>query len=128
VIKGFLKASPEETLGSLLAQLVKDANTRVYETGIASGPAGAGMSTTIVTCALRHDRAYLAHVGDSRCYLLRGSNLKQLTRDHTVANEQIRLGVISAQEGAEGGNRHILSRSLGSEMFVHVETSDIQVL
>ncbi len=119
LVAGYRKASPTEAVGSVLARLIKDANTRVHEAGIAAGPAGAGMSTTIVACAVRHDRVYVAHAGDSRCYLLRGHKIKSLTRDHTVANEQVRLGVTNG-----GDNRHILSRSLGAELFVHPDVND----
>jgi len=121
VTAGFAKSAATEALGSVLTRLVKDANTRVHETGIAAGSVGAGMSTTIVACAIRHDRVHVAHVGDSRCYLIRRHAIKSLTRDHTIANEQLRIGVVSATGSA---NRHALSRSLGSELFVSVEVND----
>ena len=85
------------------------------------------MATTIVACALRYDRATVAHVGDSRCYLIRNGKAAQITRDHTVASEQVRLGLLSAQEAAEGETRHILSRSLGTELVVNVDTNDHQI-
>ena len=62
------------------------------EAGRAASPGGVAMATTIVACALRYDRAVIAHVGDSRCYLIRHGHATLLTRDHTVANEQVRLG------------------------------------
>ena len=64
-------------------------------------PGGVAMATTLVACALRYDRAVVAHVGDSRCYLIRRGHATPLTRDHTVANEQVRLGMLSASEAAE---------------------------
>lgn len=85
------------------------------------------MATTIVACALRYDRAIIAHVGDSRCYLIRQGHAVTLTRDHTVSSEQLRLGLISAREAAAAGTSHLLSRSLGGDMFVTVETSERQV-
>jgi protein phosphatase len=87
-----------------------------------------GMATTLVACALRYDRAVIAHVGDSRCYLIRGKSVSSLTRDHTVAREHARLGLLSADEAAQSETRHILSRSLGTELSVSVEISDEQVL
>ncbi len=119
IVAGYKKAAGTETVGPLLTRLIKDANTRVHEAGIAAGPAGAGMSTTVVACALRHDRVYVAHAGDSRCYLIRGRSIKSLTRDHTVANEQMRLGISNG-----GDNRHILSRSLGADLFVSPDQND----
>ena len=86
------------------------------------------MATTIVACALRYDRATIAHVGDSRCYLIRRGHAMALTRDHTVVNEQIRLGVLTAREAAKAQTRHVLSRSLGIDLFVNVDVSEHHVL
>lgn len=86
------------------------------------------MATTFVACALRYDRAAVAHVGDSRCYLIRRGQANLLTRDHTVANEQIRLGIVSTSEAAGTGTKHLLIRSLGSELFVNVDVQEHQVL
>ncbi len=99
MIAGFQKARDGEAHSALLPRLVQQANTHVLETAHAGGPSAAGMATTMVACALRFDRVTVAHVGDSRCYLIRNAQAVQITRDHTVANEQIRLGLVSAQRG-----------------------------
>ncbi len=69
--------------------------------GLATGASGTTIATTLVTSALRFDRAVVAHVGDSRCYLIRRGRATLLTRDHTIANEQVRLGLLSAREATE---------------------------
>jgi serine/threonine protein phosphatase PrpC len=127
LLEGFRDANKGEPLTALLQRAVQAANARVFSAAVASGTAGAGMATTLVACALRHDRAVVAHVGDSRCYLIRGGEATTLTRDHTVASEHERLGLLSAQEAAEAESRHILSRSLGGGLFVGVEINDHQV-
>jgi len=127
LLEGFRQAPAGESHAPLLQQLVKRANLRVYEAGRAATPGGAPMATTVVACALRHDRAVIAHVGDSRCYLVRHGRATQLTRDHTVANEHLRLGLISAGESAQSPNRHLLLRSLGNDLFVNVDVQQIQV-
>jgi protein phosphatase len=66
-------------------------------------------------------------VGDSRCYLIRNGKAAQITRDHTVVGEQVRLGLVTAQEAAESESSHILSRSLGTELIANVDTNDHQV-
>ena len=109
VLDGFSHAKSGEPHKTLLTRAIQAANLEVYEQGSAS-PAKTGMATTIVACALRADRAVIAHVGDSRCYLIRGGRAKAITRDHTVAAEQVRLGVMSIAEAAESPNRHLLSR------------------
>jgi protein phosphatase len=123
---GFNSAPTSELLSALLMRLAQEANVRIYETGRSHSPGGTSMATTLVACALRYDRVVVAHVGDSRCYLIRQHQARLLTRDHTVAQEQARIGLISAKEASESSSRHVLSRSLGNEMFVNVETSDIQ--
>jgi len=128
LLAGFPDAMGGEPHPSLLQRLIQNANLRVYETGRADTPGGTAMATTLVACALRYDRAAIAHVGDSRCYLVRSGNATPLTRDHTVVNDQVRLGILSAREAAESDRRHLLSRSLGNDLFVGVETSEHQIL
>ena len=128
MLEGFARAAPAEPPSTVLSRLVQAANTRVYETGRSTGPGGVAMATTIVACALRFDRATVAHVGDSRCYLIRRGHATALTRDHTVVNDQVRIGVMSAQEAAQSERRHVLSRSLGTDLFVNVDTSEHQIL
>lgn len=127
LLAGFRAAVAGELHSALLQRLVQAANARVHDAGLAS-PGGRAMATTLVACALRFDRATVAHVGDSRCYLVRRGEASALTHDHTVSNEQLRLGLLSAREASESGTRHLLSRSLGTDLFVSVETSDHQVL
>ena len=127
LLAGFRGAARGEPLAPLLRRLVQAANAHVLGTGLAASPGGVAIATTLVTCALRFDRVVVAHVGDSRCYLIRRGHVRVLTRDHTVAGEHIRLGILSEQEAAEASTRHVLSRSLGSELFVGVEISDHQL-
>jgi protein phosphatase len=128
LLAGFREAGPGEPHGALLSRLVKAANEKVLEAGLAARSGGIPMATTLVSCALRYDRVLVAHVGDSRCYLIRRGQAMVLTRDHTLAGEQVRLGLLSVREAAGSPNRHLLSRSLGSGMFVNVETNEHQVL
>lgn len=128
VIGGFKRAPAMESHGTLLSRLVQGANARICEAEALAGPAGTGMSSTVVVCALRFDRATIAHVGDSRCYLIRNRKSRVITHDHTVANEQLRLGLLSRKEAQSLPTRHVLSRSLGSGLFVKVEINELQLL
>ena len=128
VVGGFQRAKERALQKELLNHLVKAANARVCETGALAGPSGAGMASTIVVCGVRFDRATIAYVGDSRCYLIRNGNAQPITHDHTVAAEQERMGLLSAEEAAEASTRHVLSRSLGGNLFVSVEINEVQLL
>jgi len=127
LLAGFQASPKGEPHAVLLSRLVQSANTRIYELGRSSSPGGSRMATTVVACALRYDRAIVAHCGDSRCYLVRHGLASQITRDHTVVAEQVRMGILSESEAAESRNRHLLSRSLGNDLFVNVEITDRQV-
>jgi len=128
VLAGFRRAKEMALHKDLLTQLVQAANARVCEAEAISGPSGAGMASTIVVCGVRFDRATVAHVGDSRCYLIRGNEARPITRDHTVAAEQARIGLLSAEEAAESTGRNVLTRSLGANLFVNIEIDEVQLL
>lgn len=127
LIAGFRGAPRGEAHTVLMPRLVQKVNTKIYEMGRAASPGGSRMATTVVACAMRYDRVVVAHVGDSRCYLLRHGLALQVTRDHTVVAEQVRLGLLSESEAARANTRHVLSRSLGNDLFVNVEIADRQV-
>jgi protein phosphatase len=121
----FPKAQAGTMLVSLLPRLIAFANAAVHDCTLSSEYRGKKMATTIVACALRYDQAIVSHVGDSRCYLVRNGQAKQVTQDHTWVNEQRKLGLISAAEMATSDSRHILIRSLGPEMFVSPDTTTL---
>ncbi len=122
--ENFYKAPGSESATNLMGRLAKEANVRVYETGKITGPGGSNMATTLVACAFRHDQAAVVHAGDSRCYRIRDRATVQLTRDHTVANEHLRMGAISAATAASSETRHLLARSLGADLFLNVEMNE----
>jgi protein phosphatase len=119
----FAKAQAGTMLISLLPRLIQHANAAVHDCTLASEYRGKKMATTLVACALRYDQAIVSHVGDSRCYLVRNGKARQVTQDHTLVNEQRKMGLLSAEDVAESDSRHVLIRSLGPEMFVSPDTN-----
>jgi len=126
--EAFAKAPSGSMLSGLLPRLIQQANAAVHDCGISAKYQGRKMATTLVTCALRHDQAVVSHVGDSRCYLVRNGQAKQVTQDHTWVNEQRKMGLLTAQEAAESDSRHVLIRSIGPEMFVSPDTTVLTLL
>ena len=121
----FAKAQAGSMLTRLLPRLIQQANVAVHDCSLVREIRGTKMATTVVACALRYDRAIVSHVGDSRCYLVRGGHAKQITDDHTWVNQQRKMGLITASEMAESEARHVLIRSLGPEMFVAPDTNSV---
>lgn len=122
-VEGFAQSLEETSLASLLPRLVQHANAAVHDEGLRAGHRERGIATTLVLCALRNHVAHIAHVGDSRCYLIRQGTAHPLTTDHTWVNEQLRLGLISAAEAAESHSRNLLARTLGPERFVTADST-----
>jgi protein phosphatase len=123
----FGKAQPGAMLIGLLPKLFQQANAAVHDRRLEPEFRGKRMATTLVACALRYDQAIVSHVGDSRCYLVRNGQARQITQDHTLVNEQRKMGIISAGEIANSDSRHVLIRSLGPEMFISADTTALTV-
>ena len=86
------------------------------------------MGTTIVAAWLKNGRLSLAHVGDSRAYLLRGGALEQLTADHSLVAENVRRGIMTPQEAETSNLQSVLIRALGSGAEVQVDVSENALL
>lgn len=127
ITKEFAQAQEGTLLNGLIPRLVQHANAAVHDCRLQPQYRGKTMATTLVTCALRYDQATISHVGDSRCYLVRNGHTRQITDDHTMVNQQRKLGLISAEDIKESDSRHVLIKSLGPEMFVAPDTTSISL-
>jgi protein phosphatase len=112
---------------SQLEFFVKTANTMIYEKGRAF-PKDAGMGTTVVAAIVDAKGMTVAHVGDSRAYLWRKGVLTQLTEDHSLVGEQVKRGQLTADQAARSNLQNILTRALGAEAEVAVDTADHPLL
>jgi serine/threonine protein phosphatase PrpC len=92
-----------------------------------SNPELSGMGTTLTALLLHKGRGYLAHVGDSRCYLYRDGRCTQLTDDHSWVSEQVRAGLLSEEEARESKFKHIITRSVGFEREVQVDGNAVNI-
>jgi protein phosphatase len=88
----------------------------------------AGMGTTLTSLLVHAGRAHLAHVGDSRAFLFRDGQISQITQDHSWIAEQVRAGVLSEAEAKESRFRHIITRSVGFERDVEVDSIAVTVI
>jgi serine/threonine protein phosphatase PrpC len=105
---------PEGDLGLALKQAYRKANEAVFQAG-EEEPTYAGMGTTLTSALLRGKYATVAHVGDSRAYLMRGDGLTQVTRDHTLVAEETAQGRISAEAARRDPRRNILTQAIGTQ-------------
>ena len=110
----------------LLRQAVEEACAVIYETA-QSDPELAGMGTTVTAVLLDGRTAFVAHVGDSRCYLLRDGRIYQVSEDHSLVNEQLKAGAISADEAKHSRFKNIITRSVGFEQQVAVDLMGLEL-
>ena len=107
-----------------LGSAVQLANSAIYETG-SSSETKRGMGSTIVAVLTSGNYISIAHVGDSRIYLVRHGNIQQLTSDHSLVMEQVRRGLISPEEADRSDMQNIIIRALGSEDTVEPDLEDL---
>ena len=112
---------------ALLAAQVAAANAAVFEASCTERRYQ-GMGTTLVVALWHAQGVTYAHVGDSRLYLLRGDAFTQLTRDHSIVQEQLERGAISFEQARYSINRNVLTRAVGieSEVLADVASRDVQ--
>ena len=110
----------------LLQQQITAANKGIYEAA-QNRPECAGMGTTVVAAVFHGNRVSIAHIGDSRCYRLRGDRFEQLTRDHSLLQEQIDSGQITADQARFSLNKNLVTRALGIEAIVPADISEYRV-
>ena len=110
----------------LLQQQIAAANKGIYEAA-QNRPECAGMGTTVVAAVFHGTRVSIAHIGDSRCYRLRGGRFEQLTRDHSLLQEQIDSGQITADQARFSLNKNLVTRALGIEAIVPADIAEYRV-
>jgi protein phosphatase len=111
--------------GADVVELIQEANRRVW-TRANEDAAASGMGTTITVAVAEETRVVFGHVGDSRAYLLREDELIQLTEDHSLVAELVRRGELSPQEAETHPQRSVITRALGTDPDVDVDTFAVE--
>jgi PPM family protein phosphatase len=101
--------------------LIQEANRRVHQRA-AEDPEASGMGTTMTVAFVEDPVVRFGHVGDSRAYLMRGGKLEQVTQDHSLVGELVRSGQLSPEEAADHPQRSVITRAVGTDPDVDVDT------
>lgn len=107
-----------------LEESIAAANHLVY-THSAQDASLHGMGTTLVAVAIQVGKALIGHVGDSRCYLFRAGQLKRQTDDHSLVDEQVRLGHMTQADAEHSPLRNVITRAIGTQKSVQPEITDL---
>ena len=119
VIRRELKASEEEDIEKALVSAIKTANREIIKKAN-SDPHLKGMGTTVVVATIVKQMMYFANVGDSRLYLI-NQGITQLTKDHSLVEEMVRLGGIKPEEANSHPDKNIITRAIGAKAEVDVD-------
>ena len=120
-VRAFADGVPDSAPAQALVEIVRGANRRIHEQSV-SDRGSAGMGTTLTAAYLTpEDEVIVAHVGDSRCYLLRDSDLVRLTRDHSLVGELVARGKLTEEQAETHPQRSVITRALGPEPDVEVD-------
>ncbi|HVD49222.1 MAG TPA: Stp1/IreP family PP2C-type Ser/Thr phosphatase [Gaiellaceae bacterium] len=106
-------------------ELIQEANRRVYQRQSQDASAS-GMGTTMTVALVEDGHVAIGHVGDSRAYLIRGHSLEQLTEDHSLVAELVRSGKLSPEEAEGHPQRSVITRALGTDPDVDVDTVSVE--
>jgi serine/threonine protein phosphatase PrpC len=117
----------ESEMPGLLRDAVSDANHLVFSQA-ANDSRLHGMGTTLVALLVQEYKVWVAHVGDSRCYRFRAGELEQLTRDHSLVDEQVKLGQLTREEAERSPLRNVITRAVGSQRSVITEISELDAV
>jgi serine/threonine protein phosphatase PrpC len=122
-----LKESGAKTLGGerRISDLIQEANRRVYDRS-STDPNTSGMGTTITVALVENGNVAFGHVGDSRAYLIRDGRMEQVTEDHSLVNELMKSGKLSREEAESHPQRSVITRALGTDPDVDVDTFTIE--
>ena len=105
---------------------VDNANRSIFNAAN-SNPQYSGMGTTLVLGCFQDGKLLLGHIGDSRCYRMRAGELTQITRDHSLLQEQMDAGLITPEQAATSTNKNLVTRALGVEDAVLLEVNEHKV-
>jgi PPM family protein phosphatase len=118
--------SPAIVTSKTFQQAVDAANDSVHRSAV-QNPSRAGMGTTLVAMATRGNHAWVAHVGDSRCYRMRAGQLERLTLDHSLVDEQVRLGQLTPAQAETSPMRNVITRAVGTQDEVDADMIEFAV-
>src|SRR5258707_14165522 len=104
----------------MVREQVLKANTSIYQAA-QSQPQYAGMGTTLVVCLFYDNRILVAHLGDSRLYMSRDGKFKQVTRDHSLLQEQIDSGITTPEQAKKAAHKNLVTKALGIDPTVEPE-------
>ena len=105
---------------------VQNANHSIFNAAN-SNPQYSGMGTTLVVGVFQAERLMLGHIGDSRCYRLRRGDFEQITKDHSLLQEQIDAGLITPEKALTSANKNLVTRALGVEDIVLLDVTEHRV-
>lgn len=126
IVNCYREGLSENTVKNIVVSAIESANACLFDMSESSDELY-GMGTTAVAVIADGDVAYIAHVGDSRAYVIRNNAITQLTRDHSVVAQMIEQGEITLDEAKSHPDRHIITRAVGVNDKINVDFLNVEI-
>jgi protein phosphatase len=123
LISEFYYQDRTNSTGEALKNAIEEASRQIYQTSL-TDEKYFGMGTTLVALVLQNNTAFVAHVGDSRLYRLRGDDFQQITEDHSQVMEMVKYGIISREEAKNHDDKNVILRAMGTQPEVEAELTE----
>jgi protein phosphatase len=122
--RAYQRAGTGKRIEEVLVSSVIAANQAVHDKAVQT-PSLEGMGTTIVAAMFEGDSIYIANVGDSRAYIVQGGDIEQVTDDHSLIAEQVRVGMLTKEQAAVAVGRNVITRALGRRDSLEVDVFSV---
>lgn len=126
IMEGYREDSGSNSIRNMLESAISAANVEIYDASMAD-PELRGMGTTAIAAVIADDHLYLAHVGDSRAYLVFPDKMEQITRDHSIVQAMVEKGQLTEDEARNHPRKHFITRALGVEDTVECDYTEYPI-
>lgn len=115
-----------ESMQEVLTEAIKLANEKIFKVSQSSDGLN-GMGTTITACLVKNHKMVVANVGDSSCYVMKYNGIAKITKDHSLVQQLVDDGEITEEEAASHPNKNIITRALGTNRHVDIDTFEVDI-
>lgn len=126
ITEGFREDMQGNSIYHMLESAISAANIEIFDRAMAE-PELRGMGTTVVAALICGETAYIAHVGDSRAYLITPEQITQITRDHSIVQDMVEKGQLTQSEARNHPRKHFITRALGVEDTVECDYTELTI-
>ena len=126
ILNAYHSGMKDNSIAAMLESAITAANLNIFDEAH-DNPQLSGMGTTVVAAVITRDHAIIAHAGDSRAYIYQNCLTEQITRDHSIVQNMLEKGEITASEAENDPRKHVITRALGVREDIEIEFDEVEI-